>query len=127
MQFRGGPRRVRLFDGIVHFGKNSARLVSCRSAPVPMFRRSWLLHRDRIYSDEGFFVLPGEDWLVYFEHGRRMTITVEMGSHGFAVYSETIGRWDDNPVVRISDEEHERIQHNIKRALESQGQAVTFI
>ena len=42
-----------------------------------MFKRGWLLHRDRIYSSEGFFVIAGKDWLVYSEGDRRMTITVE--------------------------------------------------
>jgi hypothetical protein len=92
-----------------------------------MFRRGRLLHRDRIYSDEGFFVIPGKDWLVYSEDGKRMTITVEMGRSGFAIYSETIGRWDDNPANSISNDERKRIVANVTRALESQGQSVIFI
>ncbi len=92
-----------------------------------MFKRGWLLHSDRIYSDEGFFVIPGKDWLVYSECGRRMTITVEMGSHGFAISDETIGRWDDSPMSSVSNDERKRIGDNVRRALESQGQLVIFI
>jgi hypothetical protein len=92
-----------------------------------MFKRGWLLHSDRIYSDEGFLVIAGRDGLVYVEGDRRMTITVEMGTHGFAVYDETIGRWDDNPNNSVSDDERRRISDNVKRALESQGQSVIFI
>lgn len=92
-----------------------------------MFKRGRLLHRDRIYSSEGFFVIAGKDWLVYCEGGRRMTITVEGGSHGFAIYDETIGRWDDSPMSSVSNDERKRIGGNVRRALESQGQSVIFI
>lgn len=92
-----------------------------------MFRRNRLWHSDRIFSDEGFFVLPGKDWLVYSERGRRMTITVDMGAHGFAIYRDTIGRWDDNPMTREDENERARIGENVRRALESQGQSVIFI
>jgi len=56
-----------------------------------------------------------------------MTITVDMGSHGFAIYEDTIGRWDDSPMGSVSNEERKRIGGNVRRALESQGQAVIFI
>jgi hypothetical protein len=92
-----------------------------------MFKRGRLFHDDRIYSDEGFFVIPGKDWLVYSEGGRKMTITVAMGSHGFSIYDETIGRWDDNPMSSVSSDERKRIGSNVRRALESQGQTVSFI
>ena len=56
-----------------------------------------------------------------------MTITVDMGSHGFAIYEETIGRWDDCPMNSVSTQERKRIGNNVKRALQSQGQSVIFI
>jgi hypothetical protein len=92
-----------------------------------MFKRGWLLHSDRIYSDEGFFVVPGKDCLVYNEAGRKMTMTVEMGKNGFAIYEETVGRWDDNPAISVSNDERKRVGDNVRRALESQGQTVIFI
>jgi len=53
-----------------------------------------------------------------------MTITVMEGN---GVYEETIGRWDDDPVKRIGDEERKRIADNIKRAFESQGWPIYFL
>jgi hypothetical protein len=93
-----------------------------------MFRKGRWLHGDRIYSDdEGFFISVGKDWLTYNEGKRRMTITVEMGAKGFAVYLETIGRWDDDLAHPVDDPTKDQIARNIKRALESQGQSVVLI
>ncbi len=92
-----------------------------------MFKRGRLLRSGRIYSDEGFFVIPGRDSLVYVEADRRMTMTVQMGARGFAIYRHTISRWDDSPMNSVSDAENVRIADNVKRALESQGESVIFI
>jgi hypothetical protein len=91
-----------------------------------MFRRG-CIRRERIYSDEGFFVAVFRDQLIYYEGRRKMTITVEMGAHGFAVYSDTIGRWDDDPLSSVTAAERNRIEDNIKRAVESQGQSVLLL
>ena len=53
-----------------------------------------------------------------------MTISVLEGN---GVYEETIGRWDDNPVQKISTEECTRIAENIRRAFESQGLPIYFV
>jgi len=53
-----------------------------------------------------------------------MTITVNEGN---GVYEETIGRWDDDPMQRLGDEERKRIADNIRRAFESQGLPVLFL
>jgi hypothetical protein len=93
-----------------------------------MFRKGRWLHSDRIYSDdEGFFISVGRDWLTYNEGKRRMTITVEMGAKGFAVYLETIGRWDDDLAHPVDDQTKDQIAGKIKRTLESQGQSVVLI
>lgn len=93
-----------------------------------MFRKGRWLHSDRIYSDdEGFFISVGRDWLTYSEGKRRMTITVEMGAKAFAVYLETIGRWDDDLAHPVDDQTKDQIAGKIKRALESQGQSVVLI
>jgi hypothetical protein len=91
-----------------------------------MFKRG-CVRRERIYSDEGFFVAVGKDKLIYSEGERRMSITVEMGSRGFAIYKDTIGRWDDKPSVLVGESERRRIENNVRRALESQGQLVVML
>jgi hypothetical protein len=91
-----------------------------------MFRKGRWTHSNRIYSDEGFFIAVGRDTLIYYEGKRKMTITVEGGFKGFAVYLETIGRWDDDPTHPVDDEKKRQIADAIKRALESQGQSVVL-
>ena len=68
--------------------------------------------------------IGGRDAIVYHEGSRKMTITVNEGN---SIYAKTIGRWDDNPTQRISDQERVRIADNIRRAFESQGWAVRFL
>jgi len=90
-----------------------------------MFKRGRLWYRGNIYSDEGFSVSTGgRDAIVYHEGGRKMTITVQEGN---GVYEETIGRWDDNPLQRLSDDDRRRIADNIRRAFGSQGLSVHFL
>jgi hypothetical protein len=90
-----------------------------------VFKKGKLWRGGRIYSDEGFSVdIGGRDAIVYHEGSRKMTITVNEGN---SIYDETIGRWDDNPTQRISDQERGRIADNIRRAFESQGLAVHFL
>jgi hypothetical protein len=93
-----------------------------------MFKRGHWPNSDRIYSEDGqFFVSVGKDWLVYHEGERKMTITVDMGAKSFAVYLDTIGRWDDDLEHSVDTEEKNRIASNIKHALESQGQTVVLL
>jgi hypothetical protein len=73
----------------------------------------------------GFFVSTGgRDAIVYHEGKRKMTITVMEGN---GVYEETIGRWDDDPMQRLGDEDRKRIADNIRRAFESQSLSVYFL
>jgi hypothetical protein len=93
-----------------------------------MFKRGHWPNRDRIYSEDGeFFISVGKDWLVYHEGKRKMTITVEAGAKSFAIYLETIGRWDDDLPHPVDAKEKDRIARNIKRALESQGELVVLV
>jgi hypothetical protein len=93
-----------------------------------MFRKGRWPHSERIYSDdESFFISVGKDGLIYHEGNRRMTITVEMGAKGFAVYEETIGRWDDDLEHSVDDHTKHQITRRIRQALESQGQSVLLI
>jgi len=64
------------------------------------------------------------DAIVYHEGKRKMTITVMEGN---GVYEETIGRWDDDPMQRLGDEDRKRIADNIRRAFESQSLSVYFL
>jgi len=56
-----------------------------------------------------------------------MAITVDMGAGKVVVFTSTIGRWDDNPMSRVSEDERRRITHNIEHALESQGHSVELL
>jgi len=53
-----------------------------------------------------------------------MTITVDEGN---SILYQTVGRWDDDPMLRLSDQDRARIADNIKRAFESQGLPVQFL
>jgi hypothetical protein len=92
-----------------------------------MFRRGWF-RRNWIYSDEGFSVqVAGRFAVIYREGKRRMAVSVEMLTRGFAISLERIGRWDDDPIRSIGEREKHRIVLNIKRALESQGESVELL
>ena len=83
-----------------------------------MFRRGWF-PRNWIYSDEGFSVqVTGRFAVIYREGKRRMAVSAEMLTRGFAINLETIGRWDDDPIRSVGEGEKHRIASNIKRALE---------
>jgi hypothetical protein len=78
-----------------------------------VFRRGKLWHSGRISGDEGFSVdIGGRDAIAYYEGSRKMTITVDEGN---SILYETIGRWDDDPMHRLSDQDRARIADNIKR------------
>ena len=90
-----------------------------------MFRRGKLWRSGRISSDEGFSVdIGGRDAIAYYEGSRKMTITVDEGN---SILYQTVGRWDDDPMLRLSDQDRARIADNIKRAFESQGLPVQFL
>ena len=92
-----------------------------------MFKRGWL-RRNYIYSDEGFSVqIVGRDSIVYREGTRRMAITSEMTLDGFAIHSDTIGRWDDDPGHKVGEQKQQEIMDRIKRALKSQKEEVHLL
>ncbi len=95
-------------------------------SPSMFTKRRWL-RRGWIDSDEGFSVAFGRDTLIYRECGRKMSITVDVGAGQANVFTESIGRWDDDPNNRVSDAIRQRIADNIKRALESQGELVVLL
>jgi len=86
-----------------------------------MFTKRKLFHRGRIESDEGFSVAFGRDVVVYYEGDRRMEITADFSGRTGAVFVDTIGRWDDDPLNALSDKEKQRIAENIKRAIAWNG------
>jgi hypothetical protein len=92
-----------------------------------MFTKNKWFHRGRIESDEGFSVDFGRDIVVYYESGRRMAITADVGAGQVNIFIDTIGRWDDDPMNAVKAEEKARIANNIKRALEWRGLAVSLM
>ena len=92
-----------------------------------MFKKRRWFTRGRIDSDEGFSVALGRDAVAYWEGSRRMLITADAGAGKVVVFTESIGRWDDDLSHSVCSEERERIAHNIQRAFESQGQSVVFL
>ena len=70
---------------------------------------------------------PKRDHLIYREANRAMTVNCDMGAGGFAVFISSVARWDDDPDNSIPPTRAEEILDNIRRALESQGQAVDFV
>jgi hypothetical protein len=92
-----------------------------------MFRRRWW-NGDLESSKENFSIRKvRRDSLVYQEGKRQMTVTIEMGSQGFAVFIDTIGRWDDDPMNLVDSVKKTEVADRIKRALESQGETVDLI
>ncbi len=92
-----------------------------------MFKRGWL-RRNWVFSDEGFSVqIAGRDKLVYREGNRRMQVTAEMGSRGYAVFLNSIGRWDDNPENIVGEEKRREIANRIQQALTSQGEEIQLL
>ena len=91
------------------------------------FTKRKLFPRGRIESDEGFSVAFGRDTVVYYESGRRMAITGDFSGSTGAIYADTIGRWDDDPLNAVNEKEKDRIANNIKRALEWDGIPVLLI
>ena len=89
-------------------------------------KRKWF-HRGRIESDEGFSIDFGRDIVVYYESGRRMAITADVGAGRVNIFIDSVGRWDDDPMNAVKAEEKSRISDNIKRALEWRGLAVSLM
>ena len=100
-------------------------IISMKSG---MFKRGWF-RRNTIYSDEGFSVqISNRSSLVYRGNdGRKMAITIEMELHGYAVWLDTIGRWDDDPYHTVDEDEKKEIAERVRLALESQGQKVNLL
>src|SRR3954462_13128723 len=99
----------------------TARLQSIDGCPCQCLGEVGYSTEGGVYSDEGFYIAYGRDWLVYQERDRKKKLTVDAGK-GIAIFTDTVGRWDDDPTNRIDQNERERIIQNIKRALEWQGE-----
>ncbi|HEV2139909.1 MAG TPA: Imm74 family immunity protein [Candidatus Dormibacteraeota bacterium] len=74
--------------------------------------------------DAGYYVeRAGRDGLRYHEGGRSVLIFAEMlVPKGFAIYTDSIKRWDPPDKSKISKQERKRIVENVRLALASQGQ-----
>lgn len=92
-----------------------------------MFKNNKWFHRGRIESDEGFAVAIGRSMVVYYESERRMAVTADVAAGQANIFEDTIGRWDDDLTNSVKPEEKERIAHNITRALEWRGLAVSLM
>jgi hypothetical protein len=92
-----------------------------------VFTKNKWLHRRRIKSDEGFSVAFGRDTLVYRESGRGMAITVDVGANQANLFTNSVGRWDDDLMNTVKPEEKERIADNIKLVLEWDGLVVCLL
>jgi hypothetical protein len=71
----------------------------------------------RVVSDEGFSVKWGRDALLYKEHERTMTVTIDWGGNGITLFSGSVTRWDDDPSTLIDKDAQGAIVNNIFRAL----------
>jgi len=89
-------------------------------------RRGWFSN-GRVESSEGFSVAIGRDTVIYRELGRRMAITADIGAGQANVFANSIGRWDDDPLNAVSDQERLRIAKNVKCALEFRGLVVNLL
>ena len=80
-----------------------------------------------IESDTGFSIerLPRAG-LRYYEGGRSLLIDSEMLTKGFAIFTDSIKRWDPPDKSKISDQERRRILENVRLALASQGERAKF-
>lgn len=88
-----------------------------------MFKRG-VVKRGIIYSDEGFSVAVKRDRIEYREEGRTMTIAAQMlNPRGFLISKATIEYWDDGSRLENNDRKLQ-IMENVRRALESVGEAV---
>jgi hypothetical protein len=92
-----------------------------------MFKNNRWFHRGRIESDEGFSVAIGRDTIVYYESRRRMAVTADIAAGQANIFTNSIGRWDDDLTNSVKAEEQSRIAGNIKRALEWRGLAVSLM
>lgn len=74
--------------------------------------------------DAGYYIeRAGRDGLRYHEGGRSVLIFAEMlVPKGFAIYTDSIKRWDPPDKSKISKQERKRIVENVRLALASQGQ-----
>ena len=89
-----------------------------------MFRKSRL--GSKIVSDEGFSVEIGRDWLINKRAGRQMEVTVDVGGSEINVFTDTIGRWDDDLGRAVDSDTKESITNDIADALEWAGLQVTL-
>lgn len=80
-----------------------------------------------IESDTGFSVerLPRAG-LRYYEGGRSLLIDSEMLTEGFAIFTDSIKRWDPPDESKVSEQERKRILENVRLALASQGERAKF-
>jgi hypothetical protein len=66
----------------------------------------------------------GRDTLIYSLGSRKMAITVDCGGNEVRIFTDTIGRWNDDPDTRIDEAQRARILEEIKWDLEARGLVV---
>jgi hypothetical protein len=85
-----------------------------------MFKTPWY-DRALIISDDGYSLRWGQDWAIYQEGGRKLTLTIDVGGSGASIFVGSVTRWDDDPSRVIDSSTQGRIVENVRRALESKG------
>jgi hypothetical protein len=56
-----------------------------------------------------------------------MSISIDYGANGVNVFTDTVGRWDDDPATRIDEVQRQEILRDISVALEKKGLTGRFI
>jgi hypothetical protein len=82
-----------------------------------MFKTPWF-NRALIESDEGYSVRWGQDWAIYCEGHRELTLTIDVGGSGASIFVGSVTRWDDDSSTTIPADTQMRIVENVRRALE---------
>lgn len=85
-----------------------------------MFKTPWY-DRSLIMSDGGYSLRWGQDWVIYREGNRQLTLTIDVGGMGASIFVGSVTRWDDDPSQMIDLSTQARIVENVRRALKSKG------
>jgi hypothetical protein len=56
-----------------------------------------------------------------------MSISIDYGANEVNVFTDTVGRWDDDPSARIDEAQRQEILRDISVILEKKGLTVRFI
>jgi hypothetical protein len=78
-------------------------------------------------SPDHFSVTFGRDWLVYEKGGRKMTISADAGCDQIVIFTETLGRWDDDFEHRLDEPLRDKILHDIAQNLTERGLEVKIL